>query len=325
MSAKKLFILFGLYFVWLGTAMSQQIAQKTQFYNNPFSINPAVAGTEEFKVPLLFSVRRQWVGINEAPSTQSVSAHGYVGKKLGTGLNFYNDVSGPSRSTGLNIALSNHLQLHRDYWLSFALSLNLYQYQFDPDRLRTDLPDDPAVARLLAQDARLFPDVTSGLYLNADHWFVGLSVTNIFGNNQDIFSSEFNSNTLSRIYYLMAGWKFQGLSYFAIEPNILLKRSASGLTQLDIVAKAYYKDQWLGLSYRTGDALSAILGLTFEQFTFGYSYDFTVSDVNEFSTGTHEVTVGFILKESISRTGGKEPLKYFERKKKKNSRRVKGW
>jgi len=101
---KKSLILTSLLFLGFVTN-AQQIALNTQYMFNDFIINPAVAGTKNY-APLSFSFRRQWMGMDDAPVTQNLSLHSYIGKNTGAGAYFYNDVAGPTRRTGFCGAFS---------------------------------------------------------------------------------------------------------------------------------------------------------------------------------------------------------------------------
>ena len=61
--------------------------------------------------------------------------------------------------------------------------------------------------------------------------------------------------------------------------------------KLDIGLKATYKDMvWLGAGYRTGDAITAMVGYNHDgNLLFGYSYDYTTTNLKMYSSGTHEV------------------------------------
>lgn len=300
---------------------AQQTTQRTQFYLNRLSINPAVAGTQE-KIPLLVHVRQQWIGIDEAPTTQTFSANGYTGKNLGMGVVIFNDVAGPTRNTGISLSGAYHLQLTNNRtnntWLSFGLSGNLYQYFFDADKLQTDEPNDIAIDRLLAEGGRLTPDVSAGVYINNDNWFLGLSALNLLQSETDIFTGDLNPNSIRRIYYLLAGYKHKLSQDFAVEPAALARYTSSGVFQGDFMLKGYYQKHYLGVSYRTSDAMAAILGLNINNiFEIGYSYDLTVSDISDYNDGTHEFTLVFNLFTPLTRDGKVEKPK--EKKKKPRS------
>jgi type IX secretion system PorP/SprF family membrane protein len=65
----------------------------------------------------------------------------------------------------------------------------------------------------------------------------------------------------------------------------------------------YNKRFWGGVSYRTGDAIVGILGVElFNGVQVGYSYDFSVSKIGKYSSGTHELTIGYCFDLSLDRT-----------------------
>lgn len=304
---------------------AQQVTQRTQFHLNRFIFNPAVAGTSD-DIPLLVNVRKQWVGIDDAPTTQSFSAHAFTGKGMGLGMTFFNDIAGPSRNTGFSFAAARHFRLTPERqkehtWLSVGASAMFYQYFFDVNKLTTDEPDDQAILRLEGQNSRLYSDITFGAYINNKVWFLGFSAANLLESQYDIFSFDLNPNTLQRTYYLIAGYKYMVNDLIGIQPVTLLRGTEAGIFQADIMVKGYYQNHWLGFSYRTSDAISALVGFSFQKsIQFSYSYDITVSDLDTYNNGTHEFTAIFYLFDPINREGKREKEKE-ERKKKKRKNR----
>ena len=55
-------------------AQAQISPLSDQYLINPFQTNPAIAGSQRY-MPLSISTRQQWIGLNRAPSTQSISIH----------------------------------------------------------------------------------------------------------------------------------------------------------------------------------------------------------------------------------------------------------
>ena len=53
---------------------AQQLPQFSQYMYNMISINPAYAGSREVMVVNLLN-RNQWIGVEGAPITQTLSAH----------------------------------------------------------------------------------------------------------------------------------------------------------------------------------------------------------------------------------------------------------
>ncbi len=307
---KKLYIL-ALFFGIASIASAQQISQKTQFHLNKFSFNPAIAGSVDH-IPIMVNVRQQWVGIDDAPASQTFSVHAFTGKSMGMGLLLYNDVAGPARSTGANISAARHFQLKKTdrnhhSWLSVGMGASFYTFTVDAEKLTTD-PDetrnDPAIDRLLAENSKLSTDLSFGVYLTHTEWFAGISVANLIQTDRDIFTESLNPNNLKRTYYVMGGYKYDLNQTYAIEPSTLIKGTQSGVVQADILLKGFYQKHYLGFSYRTSDAVAILLGLSVDKsLEFGYSYDITTSNLSNYNNGTHEFTLVFNLFEPISREG----------------------
>ncbi|MBT6514374.1 MAG: PorP/SprF family type IX secretion system membrane protein, partial [Crocinitomicaceae bacterium] len=103
-------VLIAFVFILTSSVWSQQISMYSQYMFNQFSINPAVSGSEMY-APVGLSFRRQWAGMKNAPVTQTLSAHTFMGESMGIGANVFNDVSGPTRRTGLSAAYSYHINV----------------------------------------------------------------------------------------------------------------------------------------------------------------------------------------------------------------------
>ena len=64
--------------------------------------------------------------------------------------------------------------------------------------------------------------------------------------------------------------------------------------QYDINLRAVYNKQlWGGLSYRDQDALVVMVGMDYNNYSFGYSFDRTLSDINTYTVGSHSVMIGY--------------------------------
>lgn len=287
-----------------GLLQAQQYLPRTQFYENRIMYNPAVAGSEK-EIPIALNFRRQWTGMEDSPSAEVISSHAYSGRQVGLGLSIYNDVTGPARNTGIQAAVARHFPLGRntDYFFTFGMSLLLYQFKFDTDRLRTYQPNDPAVQALANQNSKITPDLGVGFYISNEKSFIGISCINLVQNKSEIFSPITNSNTINRNYYLMAGYNFPVSDKLSLEPLLLSKINETLVWQTDIMVKAHLGNSWTGLAYRTGDAIAVLAGIHIDMFSFGYSYDFSVGPIGSYNTGSHEITVIGYLFDAVTRYG----------------------
>ncbi len=286
MNFKK--IIFGLLIISSVEFSAQQIALNSQYMYNEFSFNPAVAGTKNF-APLTFSFRRQWMGINEAPVTQNLSFHSFIGKNSGAGVQLYNDVSGPTRRTGLSGTFSYAIKTSDATKLSFGLSASVTQFMMDRDRMNTEIPDDIAVLNNTFN--QLIPDFNFGMYWYGERHYVGVSGYNLLQSGDDLFDLTTNViNTLDRTIFAHAGYLFPIGDDFGIEPGVMTRYMFNAPFSFDGNLKFVYKDAyWLGASYRFQDAVSIMIGADLGVLEFGYSYDLGLSNMATYNSGSHEI------------------------------------
>jgi hypothetical protein len=80
--------------------------------------------------------------------------------------------------------------------------------------------------------------------------------------------------------------------------------------QADIMTRVIYKEQvWLGGSFRTKDAISVMAGYTYRNnLSIGYAYDFTQSNLKNYSSGTHELVLGIRFIQKTNNKSGKAQI-----------------
>jgi type IX secretion system PorP/SprF family membrane protein len=279
-------------FIGLGSlSYAQQIALSSNYLFNEFLINPGATGSKEY-IPVQLNFRKQWVQFPGSPTTQSLSCHAQVAERMGFGGYLFNDVAGPSRRTGMNISSAYHLRLDQkdEHRLGLGLSLSLTQHLIDVNQLTTYLPDDPAVLR--GYNNQMVPDANFGAYYHfKDKAFAGISAHNLIELRKDLY--EFNAsiaNPLVRTYYLFGGYNFALGKNFGLKTVALGQLIETGTFQVDGSLIGTYKNMiWLGASYRHTDAIVGLIGGQAGPFKFGYAYDYTLSDIGDYSTGSHEV------------------------------------
>lgn len=285
---KNKIIIFGIGLLTCSWAFSQQIALSSQYMFNEFAFNPAVAGTKNF-APLTFSFRRQWMGMKEAPVTQNLSFHSFIGKNTGSGVQLYNDVAGPTRRTGLSGTFSYSFQTSDKTRLSLGLSASVTQFMMDRDRMNTEIPNDIAV--LNNTSSQLIPDFNFGAYWYGERHFLGMSGYNLMQTDNDLYDlTTVVTNTLDRTMFVHGGYAFPVGSSFAIEPSAMLRYMFNAPMSFDANLRFILKDAyWIGGSYRNQDAVSIMVGADLGVLELGYSYDFGISNLATYNSGSHEV------------------------------------
>ena len=276
-----------------GNSFGQQLHLTTNYIFNQMMVNPGATGSEKNYIPVHLNFRKQWTSFPGSPTTQSISCHSEVQLNFGFGGNLFNDNSGPSRRTGFNANGSYMLKLdgtNKTKFIGFGLGFSLAQHVIDIDKLNTYLPDDPAVLR--GYNNQLVPDANFGIFFKwKANAFVGLSAYNLVQSNRDLYDFQNTLyNPLARTYYLLAGYDFETQGKMVYKTATLIRAIETGTVQFDVTAIGVWNNTaWFGLAYRNLDAASALIGCQIGQFKFGYSYDYTLSDIGKYSSGSHEI------------------------------------
>jgi len=286
-------ILNTLFLILIVSALkAQQMPHYSQYLLNDYVINPAVAGSRGM-FEARTNHRNQWVGITDAPRTFILSVNGPTESgKVGLGGSVFNDIVGPTRRTGFNFSYAYHFNLTSKVKMSLALSAGLLQFAIDGSRIRLRDPGDELFATSI--QSTLVPDFGFGFYIYDENFFVGGSAPQLTQNKLKFFDNINGEAKLEDHYFISAGYKFKINDDFAVQPYFLAKYVSPVPLQADISARVIYADRiWLGATFRTQDAFSALLGFKpTDNLVIGYSYDYTISGLRRYSTGTHEIMLG---------------------------------
>jgi len=275
--------------LYLGT-QAQQLTFNSQYMLNQYLINPAAAGAKN-KLSVATGFRQQWAGFKDAPKTQMISGNGMINREMGVGGVLYNDVTGPLKKIGFNASYAYHFRLDRASQLALGVSAMLTQHVLDGANF---VLNDEIDNTLNAKQKSFNPDASFGVYYYGDNFFAGLSIPQLIENKYRFGDVISKGSKEVRHYYLSGGYKHKINKYFSIEPSVLIKYALNTPLQFDINARAFYKDDmWVGLSYRNKESIVTLVGMNRDEFTIGYSFDYTVSQIRKYSAGTHELYLGY--------------------------------
>ncbi|MEQ8421386.1 MAG: type IX secretion system membrane protein PorP/SprF [Arenibacter algicola] len=278
--------------------------------DNPFVLSPTYAGIGDH-VKIRLNGLAQWVGIKDAPRTQSLAADMRLGEKSGIGLFLYNDSNGYTKQQGARISFAHHLTLNRyeDEFLSFGISYNFNQFRLDVEEF-IDAGFDPGVTDDRSTSNHNF-DV--GLLYRKNFFYFSVNASNVINKDVYIFDPIYEPNKL-RNFYAYTGYRYKKSrnSNMEIEPSLLYKIFESdGRSEADLNLKFRWYDfedyYYAGVTYRflndqIGRPLyiAPLAGLKKSNFYFGYSYQIILNEILGYSTGTHVVTIGVDLFQGIS-------------------------
>ena len=295
-------------FIFSGSLYSQQLPQLTQFMDNNYVLNPAFAGMEDY-YQVRTSIRNQWTGIADAPSTTILSIYGQQEENIGLGGVIFNDQFGPTSRTGGAVSYAYHLSLTEKVNLSLALSGGFTQFKIDKNGWNVANPNAPLTQGDVIVET--VPDATFGFNFYSKDWYLGLAVPQLLTSNLNLLDDNLanaltseQSGNLSRHIYVMGAYKFKANSKLELEPSFLLKSVAPTPMQFDFATRAIYDNKiWIGGSYRSTGDIGALLGYSVnDRYIIGYSYDILNSELADYSSGSHEFMLAIKLKTTSPKT-----------------------
>jgi type IX secretion system PorP/SprF family membrane protein len=210
---------FCTFFIFSVCCFSQQLPQFTQYMYNTISINPAFAGTQDAFIINILN-RNQWVGIEGAPTTQTISLHTPLARsKFAIGLSAINDKLGFETTTYTYIDVSYTLQLQEKYWLAFGLKVGGSKYN-----LSKDLLSDPVYGTdpfLNKTNHKWAPNIGAGIYFRGESFYLGFSAPKLIDYER---KTDIEYLPLERVsYYFNGGYIFDLHEYLKFKPSFLVK------------------------------------------------------------------------------------------------------
>jgi type IX secretion system PorP/SprF family membrane protein len=279
-------------------SFAQQDAQFTQYMYNTININPAYAGSRG-ALSLFGLHRTQWVGLEGAPVTNTVSMNTPLnGSNLGLGVSLINDKIGPTHENTISADLSYSIQTSVNYKLSFGMKVTANLFDLDESRLTPEQAGDPSL-----QNYNSFtPNIGAGVYLHSDKGYVGFSIPNFIESNRyddnevAIFKEKIN-------YYLIAGYVFDFTDSIKFKPALLTKMVEGAPLQADISGNFMFNEKLVvGIAYRWSAAVSAMVGFQVSDAMYiGYGYDQETTNLENYNSGSHEI----FLRYEIFKNNGK--------------------
>ena len=274
------------------TASAQQDPMFTQYMHNPVSINPAYAGSRG-TLNVVAMHRQQWVGIDGAPKTLALSINSpFIKYNVGIGFTLLYDQLGPIKQTGLFGDYSYHLKIKNKTKLALGLKGGLSIIEKDLNNL-THYNEDDYLA-INGYQKLYLPNFGLGTYLYSDRYYLGVSIPKLLQN-----SLSDNENTLvnkeQRHYFIAGGLVIDVAENIKFKPSSTVRIVKGSPVSTELSLAVLLNDRlWLGGMYRIGDALGGLVKFELsKELSIGYSYDYALSKLGEYSQGTHEIFISY--------------------------------
>lgn len=309
-------------------SFGQQLPQFSQYSRNHQLVNPGATGIKNY-IDVTLGGRLQWIGFENAPKTTYLFGSSEITKKAKEKYNpslrvseditvntkdnksklkhaigglFIADQYGAYRQLKIAGTYSLHIPLTNEINLSVGTSLGLSNRAFLQDKAQTlDVltfsgPIDQTYLNYSQQSNQNTLDLGLGLYLYSKEFFVGFSIDQLtkdiihFGNGFANYDPRMHFNTI-------LGYKFKVAKNLTFMPTLMVKHIKSSPLSMEFSAQLEYKEaMWFGISYRSTDAIVLMAGANIsKKIKFGYSFDYSVSKFNSYSSFGHELVLGIMF------------------------------
>ncbi|MBK8808262.1 MAG: type IX secretion system membrane protein PorP/SprF [Bacteroidales bacterium] len=264
----------------------QQWLQQNQYFHNEVVINPAVAGAKDCG-SFGISVRKQWLGLDQSPLSQTAFFQIELGKKSGIGVVAFNDISGAAKYRGAEFQYSHHVFKTSSSILALGLSAKIQHYRFDETDFMPEIYEDPALTYTEMKNSLV--DAAFGAFYRTGAFDIGLGAHNLLSTLAGLDPFDI----LKRHYFIHSSYEY-ATKRWILTPSILLKSTENLAFSFDVSVKLLLRKHFLtGLNYRRGDGVDIMLGFEKSKWLMAYSYGLVLSNLRMHNIGSHEIFIGY--------------------------------
>ena len=293
------YLLVGLVVFLTSKLQAQQDPQFTHYMYNMSVINPAYATDNADVINMGGLYRAQWVGIKGAPTTQTFFVHKPLSKRVEVGISVVHDeIGNVIKENNIFADFAYVIPLNETTKISLGLKAGVTLFNTDFNGfIYTDPSLDPAFQNNISQT---FPNFGAGTYLFGSNYYVGFSTPNLMTSRHiQTINGHAGSGVESVHFFLTGGYvfTFNGNDNFKLKPAFMAKGVEGAPVSIDLTTNVLINNKFeAGVGYRLGDSVSGLASFyVTPSLRIGYSYDYTLTNLRNFNTGSHEIFLLFDL------------------------------
>ena len=291
----KKYIVCALFLGVFAQARAQQLQTSSMYDLQGVFHNPSTAGVRNSMAGV--SYRTQWSGISGSPRTATAfGSFSLPSLKIGIGGYAYNDKTGPTSRTGLQLAFAKHIPAGEGTF-SLGIEARGQQYSLDRAKLTATLGSDPAIG---TSENRFVFDAGFGISYTNKKLQLGASVSNLVQTKLGFYTGNLTTSETARMYrhYFFHGsyrWDVDGST--TITPNFLVIYLPNAPTEFQGGVRVEHKELFFwGLSLRAKQSFMLSAGLHInKKLTVGYAFDIYQTPLSVFDKGAnaHEMLLRY--------------------------------
>lgn len=312
---RKIYALFSVLLFFVHYKGQETLPYYQQYLlDGDFLYNPALYGKTD-DVVLNLNYQKQFSQFAESPNVQSIGLHANVFDRVGAGLTFFRDQNGPVSSNGIGAGASYFIPIdddgERKSQFSFGTNVNFYNMHVDLAKLNPQDPGDPTLA---SDNNSLFLVYANlGMAVTYRNFFAGVSVNDIALTNDIPIVNGIEPEPTK--FILNAGYDYYLTEQFYVSPSVMMNfnTNSSRITDMNLMATILGEENSFsaGASFRTSKnqfgsqnlGISPVLKATVNNFFFGASYNFGLSDIQQYAGSSFMLSVGYNIENFINTRG----------------------
>ena len=324
---KKRFLILIIFIAFAGKINAQVDPHFSQYYAFPLWLNPGMAGVMDGDVRLSGIYRNQWNSVMMPFKTEGFSADIATPVNLNVGVDFMNQSAGDGGyryvTASLTIAYAVRFGTGKSQMITMGMRGGLLNRRFDPSKFQSGDQWDAVIGY---NPAIISPDIISKSGASVLDLGVGLSyfdarrnqAVNLFGGGavfhltrpEDTFINNSVKESLPMRITVHGGARINVNERVSITPHgIIMKQGNAKEFMAGLFGRFNVTEQtdlFAGVNYRFKDAVSPFIGVSFNNFVLGASYDVNNSELGKAVTGTNsfEISLSYLVKKD------RESLRY---------------
>lgn len=276
-------------------------AQQVPFYNhnllNPFVFNPSMAGASG-NVNAFLVRNQRYSAFNGASVNNYLSIDGsFLKDKGGFGFQVAHQAYGIQQQLSSALTYAYRIRFRNASDLRFGCTAGLVDNRIDLSAINVMDQDDPYIATMRSKVSTF--DVNAGLSYSLNSLRIGFAVPQLIGNK--VAYDKENSRGYYRLarHMMFSGeydFHFSGNKAVVLRPNAIVRYVPGAPLQYDLTAfVSHSKIGWASVGYKSGYSIQMNIGFSvMQQFKVGYSYEYLIGAMKNYSTGAHhEIMLGF--------------------------------
>lgn len=310
---RKIIFLF-LTLVIFGSYKGQETLPLYQQYllDGDFLFNPALNGNSD-DVEINLNYQKQFSNFDQSPNVQSIGMHANVFDRVGAGLSFFRDQNGPISSNGISAGASYFIPLgddgERKSQFSFGTSVNFYNMNIDLGMLNPQDPGDP----LLGTENIFLVYANIGMAVTYRNFFAGVSVNDIAISNDIPIVNSIEPEPTKILLNTGYNWYLNEQMYVTPSVMVNLNTNSSRLVDFNLMGTVVGDQNSFsaGASLRSATnkfgnqnlGVSPIVRANFNKFFFGATYNFGLSDIQQYAGSSFMLSIGYKIDNFINSRG----------------------